>query len=321
MRIRYLKRFIFILFCITLAPSGQAGEVQQSLIMPLASRSLLLAGAHAGARLVVVGEYGHILLSDDGGGNWRQVVAPTRTTLTGVYFRGPGLGWAVGHDAVILRTEDGGEHWQKVFSAPDREQPLLDVWFRDARTGYAIGAYGYFLKSVDGGRSWVEQQLSEDDYHLNRFMAGSGDDLYIAGEAGTLYHSPDQGAHWAALSSPYEGSFFGGLLAPDGTLLVYGLRGHVYRSTDKGVNWRRVASGTDALLAGGRILADGRVVVVGSAGVVLLSKDRGRHFVLMPQGSREAYADILEGRDDLILLGEHGISHLALPAVGVAADD
>ncbi len=320
MLIRFLKFLAVSTCCLCFTPVIHAGETEQSLIMPLATESLLLAGCHAGQRLVVVGEYGHVLISDDEGRNWRQVVVPTRTTLTGVFFRGPKLGWAVGHDAVILRTEDGGEHWQKVFSAPEKEQPLLDVWFRDDKAGYAIGAYGYFLKSIDGGRSWAEQALGEDDFHLNRFIVGPGDTLYIAGEAGALYRSLDRGDHWEALSSPYEGSFFGGLLGSDEVLLVYGLRGHVFRSTDQGNNWKEVNSGVDALLAGGRVLADGRLVIVGSAGSILLSHDRGRHFVLDAQDSREAYADVLEVTGELILIGEHGISHITLPRSPGAAE-
>ena len=321
MLIRTLKSLFITTCCLCMAFMSHAEDAQQSLIMPLASKSLLLAGTRAGRRLVVVGEYGDVLLSDDDGDSWRQVVVPTRTMLTGVYFRGPELGWTVGHDAVILRTGDGGEHWEKVFSAPEKEQPLLDVWFRDDQHGYAIGAYGYFLKSSDGGRTWKEQPLSKDDYHLNRFIIGNSADIYIAGEAGTLYHSPDRGGYWETLDSPYEGSFFGGQIESDGALLVYGLRGHIFRSTDKGENWKRVASGTDALLAGGRVLSDGRSVIVGSAGTVLLSDDQGRHFALRPQASRESYSDVLEAKGALILIGEHGISRLDLPPAGVSAHD
>ena len=36
---------------------------------------------------------------------------PTRVTLTGVFMHDPHLGWAVGHDGIILGTRDGGESW------------------------------------------------------------------------------------------------------------------------------------------------------------------------------------------------------------------
>ena len=63
-----------------------------------ASRTLLLDVAHAGARLVVVGDHGHILLSDDQGKTWSQARVPTRQLLTAVFFVDEQHGWAVGHD-------------------------------------------------------------------------------------------------------------------------------------------------------------------------------------------------------------------------------
>lgn len=51
-----------------------------------ASQSLLIDAAHAGKRLVVVGDRGHILFSDDQGKTWTQARVPTRQLLTAVFF-------------------------------------------------------------------------------------------------------------------------------------------------------------------------------------------------------------------------------------------
>jgi len=93
----------------TLAPSVPAAQPGPPVTFaeraPLASRSLLLAIAPAGQRLVAVGERGHILLSDDQGQTWSQAESvPTRSLLTGVCFGNDGQGVAVGHDEVILTT-------------------------------------------------------------------------------------------------------------------------------------------------------------------------------------------------------------------------
>ena len=45
--------------------------------MPLAVKSLLLDGQVAGDHIVVVGERGHILLSEDQGRTWQQQAVPT----------------------------------------------------------------------------------------------------------------------------------------------------------------------------------------------------------------------------------------------------
>src|ERR1700712_4101634 len=111
-----------------------------------ASRSLLLDVTHAGKRVVVVGDRGHILYSDDQGKTWVQAKVPTRQLLTAVYFVDEQHGWAVGHDAQILASGDGGATWSKQFEDLKREAPLLDVWFKDLSTGIAVGAYGAVLQ-------------------------------------------------------------------------------------------------------------------------------------------------------------------------------
>ena len=51
---------------------------------PLATKAPLLAIARAGSRLVAVGDYGVVVLSDDNGTTWRQAnaVSRCRTPIT-----------------------------------------------------------------------------------------------------------------------------------------------------------------------------------------------------------------------------------------------
>jgi len=278
---------------------------------PLAPRSLLLDVAARNGRLVAVGERGHILVSRDGGGSWTQADVPTRALLTGVFMHDGQLGWAVGHDEVVVRTRDGGLTWERVYYSPEGEKPLLDVWFADARRGLAVGAYGELLATSDGGDTWEPRRVSgDDDFHLNHIVAAADGALYLAAEAGHLYRSLDGGESWEALASPYNGSFFGVLPLADGTLLAFGLRGHLYRSEDGGATWTRLETGTEATLMAGVELAGGRVVIAGLAGAVLRSADGGRSFrgeVLEDRRGRVAVV-ALEG--SLLLLGEGGSRRL-----------
>src|SRR5688572_3889489 len=126
---------------------------------PLASKALLLDIAAAGERLVVVGERGHVLFSDDRGGTWKQAEkVPTRALLTAVCFADAQRGIAVGHDEVIIVTADAGNTWEKVHYAPDAQQPLLDVWCGDGRA-IAVGAYSSYYTSEDGGRTWAPRRF------------------------------------------------------------------------------------------------------------------------------------------------------------------
>ncbi|HSP90628.1 MAG TPA: YCF48-related protein, partial [Vicinamibacterales bacterium] len=232
------------------AAAGQPGEARErAVIAPLASTSLLLDAAVRDGRVVAVGERGHILVSTDEGRSWRQADVPSRALLTAVYIHDARLGWAVGHDEVVLRTRDGGATWERVHNAPENERPLLDVWFADARNGLAVGAYGALIATRDGGDTWTRGVVhGEDDFHLNQIAAAADGTLFLAGEAGRLFRSDDKGATWQPLPSPYEGSFFGLLPRTDGSLLAFGLRGHLFRSPDGGRSWTPIATGTEETL-------------------------------------------------------------------------
>jgi photosystem II stability/assembly factor-like uncharacterized protein len=113
---------------------------EQSEQARLASHSLLLDITRANDRLVTIGERGHVLISDDNGQFWKQILVPTRSQLTAIYFLDDRHGWAVGHDAVILSTNDGGETWSLQHRDKQYDDPLLDIWFKDQNNGFAIGA-------------------------------------------------------------------------------------------------------------------------------------------------------------------------------------
>ncbi|KPX74954.1 BNR/Asp-box repeat protein [Pseudomonas amygdali pv. photiniae] len=282
-----------------------------------ASRGLLLDVAHAGARLVVVGDHGHILFSDDQGKTWSQARVPTRQLLTAVFFVDEQHGWAVGHDAQILASNDGGKSWGKQFEDLKREAPLLDVWFKDLDTGFAVGAYGALLSTVDGGQHWedVSERLdNEDQYHLNSIAQVKDAGLFIVGEAGSMFRSSDQGQTWEKLEGPYQGSLFGVIgTAQPSTLLAYGLRGNLFRSSDFGDSWQPIelkgARGpVEFGLASATLLADGSLVLVGNGGSVMRSNDDGETFEVFNRPDRISLAGVtgnLQG--NLILVGQGGV--------------
>ncbi len=322
-------------FAATPAPvtPGQAADLvdRPADLEPAAASSLLLDVARAGTRLVAVGERGHVLLSDDDGRSWRQAKSvPSRTMLTAVAFADAQLGWAVGHDEIILHSADGGETWTRQHYAPEAQQPLLDLWFADARRGIAVGAYKSRYVTTDGGATWTRQPFEpalppgakppgpDDDippeYHLNR-IAAQGERLYIAAEAGQLYRSDDAGRSWQTLPSPYSGSFFGLLPLTGDAVLAFGLRGNLFRSDDGGGSWRKLESGTTAMLTDGFPLADGRLAIVGLSGTVLISADRGESWVLAQQADRKGLSAALPaGAGRLVAVGEDGTRQIALPA-------
>jgi photosystem II stability/assembly factor-like uncharacterized protein len=130
------------------ATAGAAKEILPDAgpVGATAKRMLMIDGVNVGNRIVVVGDRGYVLYTDDAGATWNRAKAPPAPLLTAVHFADAKNGWAVGHDAVILATTDGGATWTQQFNAAAEQRPLLDVLFVDAKSGMAVGAYGAFYE-------------------------------------------------------------------------------------------------------------------------------------------------------------------------------
>lgn len=308
-----------------LAVGVSAAPPGHSWIKPKAAESVLVDIANAGNRWIVVGERGHVLVSDDAV-NWRQVRAPTRVLLTAVTFNERGLGFAVGHDATIIRTRDHGESWDRVYHEPEEQAPFLDVTLVDDERVVAVGAYGLYVESNDGGETWEPHVLepkeldtttpADDDggeefyydYHLNDIAIADDGRWYIAAEAGNAYRSDDGGETWVRLPSPYEGSFFGLLPLDRERILLFGLQGRLFHSDNAGASWTRIDTGTDAALASGLRLPGGRALIAGYAGVLLNDIEPQGTLSRVRLENRPAVSDAhLLMNGDLLTVGDQGI--------------
>lgn len=301
------------------AVDAEQTQLEYSVKAKLADKSLLLGGTAVGDKLVVVGSRGHILVSQDDGSSWTQAKVPSRVALTSVYFSDRDNGWAVGHDATIVKTTDGGLTWSRVHFAPKQEKPLLSVRFdSNGKIGYAYGAYGYVLKSMDSGKTWQEQAIGDadgepDDFHLNAVAESKDGTLYLAAEAGAAYKSTDAGATWERMYAAYEGSFFGVLPLVGDSLLMYGLQGNVFRSDDAGDSWEPIDTTSSATLNGAAVLKDGTIVIVGNEGVMLVSKTGGYTFMERNLDDRKSVSAVIPAQDGgAVLVGEKGVRKLSL---------
>jgi photosystem II stability/assembly factor-like uncharacterized protein len=240
---------------------------------------------------------------------------PTRALLTGVYMHDARLAWAVGHDAVVLRTRDGGSSWERVHHDPEAERPLLDVWFADAERGLATSAYGELLVTRDGGDSWQKRPIREgDDFHLNQLAAAKDGTLYIAAEAGHLYRSDDGGETWLALASPYAGSFFGVLPLAEGPVLAFGLRGRLFVSQDRGRSWTRIETATEATLLSALQIGPRRFVVAGMEGTLVWGEIASAPVRTEQRPDRQAIVAFAHGAEGgLLLVGEGGVRRVEVP--------
>ena len=289
-----------------------------SVIAPKATESILLdiARTGTGQRLIVVGERGHILYSDNNGEQWQQAVVPTQKMLTAVSFPSARTGYAVGHDAIILRTTDGGATWQKIYDDIEQGIPLLDVHFISNNQGMAVGAYGLALKTENGGNTWqsISKNISnQDELHLNA-IAGSSELLYLVGEQGIIFCSDDFGQSWQTLNANYNGSWFGMVEGSNKQLWLYGLRGTVHQSNNHGKTW--AASGFEARhsIFGGTLLDQKNPVLVGDAGFISV-RQQNRWFNWQLDQRQTLNAVLATNDRHLIVVGETGVKKIALETI------
>ena len=319
---------------------------------PLAARSLLLAVAPAGDRLVAVGQRGHIVVSTDGGATWSQATVPVSVDLTAVTFVDARLGFAVGHDGVILRSDDGGERWRlmldgrrlndKLVEAMERrvadqprsakmtallaeakryreqgpDKPFLDVWFADANEGWAVGAYNLIVRTVDGGRTWEPWFDRTDNPKLQNLHAirPVGGSLYVAGEAGLVLKLDPATRQFRGLAVPYSGGFFG-IADAGGAVLAFGLRGNAWRSDDGGASWTKVDSGLAASIVASARTSAGATLLADAGGRIVRSDDGGRTFVALKATPSMPLAGTTALRDDrLVVVGPRGVANATLAA-------
>ncbi|WP_435609243.1 WD40/YVTN/BNR-like repeat-containing protein [Pseudomonas knackmussii] len=334
-----------------LAAPPAAAEYVDVLDLPaqhstLALGSPLSAITRAGKRLLVVGQRGHILYSDNDGRDWQQAEVPVSSDLTAIRFAGERDGWAVGHDGVVLHSDDGGAHWTRQLDGrrigqlmldfyaanpqadnaalldqaqrmkeEGADKPFLDVWFKNAKEGFVVGAFNLILHTADGGLTWTPWNHRVDNpqsLHLTA-IAAVGEDLFIVGEQGLILKLDRQNQRFVALTSPYKGTFFG-VVGEPGLIFAYGLRGHAVRSVDGGASWSEVNTGLPVSLTAASVGGDGRLYLFSQAGQGLVSRDLGASFAPLALNERTPVSGVLASGDSLLLVGNRGLQRSALPA-------
>ncbi len=320
------------------------------------SRLLLTDAARQGSRIVAVGDRGYIVYSDNNGESWQRAKAPEGLPLlNSVYFSDANTVWAVGHDSVILKSVNQGAEWTQAYSSSKDQRPLMDIVFTDANHGFAVGAYGAFLETTDAGKTWTSRKVipaaaapkrvkapagargerggrggrdavveeddkGDEDKHLNAIIKVGENKLFVAGEAGTMLASTDAGKTWTRVSAPYKGSYFGALLADDGSVLALGLRGNVFRSADVSLKaWTQVATNTKASMMSASKMDDGRIILAGLSGSLLVSRDNGKTFSNVDSGTiKPLSAAVQATANSLVVVGETGAREVQVGAQAAA---
>jgi len=306
---------------------------------------------NAGHRLVAFGVHGVIIISDDNGQSWRQAAVPVDVTITSAAFADAQDGWAAGHDGAVLHTSDGGASWQlqldgyganqlimqaaqaavarndpspgtprammraNHFLQGGADNPFLSILAIDSRDALVFGAYRIVMKTTDGGKTWTDWSLHIGDpiSHNLYDVTNVGKDIFVAGEAGSVFRSTDGGLSFPAVTAPAPSTMFAVLPTGDGGVFVCGVAGQAFRSADAGQSWQPVNLGTQNNLVAAVTLASGAIVVGSEAGVLYISYDRAKTFSPLPDVlPMEIFGLTQAANGDVVTVGSGGV--IVVPA-------
>jgi photosystem II stability/assembly factor-like uncharacterized protein len=183
----------------------------------------------------VVGAFGSIARTTDGGKSWQPQVSKTTQQLYDVDFVDTKQGWIVGRQGLILHTADGGATWETQASGTD--QHLFSVDFVDDQYGVAVGDFGTILVTRDGGRHWESRALSQDVILYDVAMADRTHG-WIAGEVGTVLATADGGETWTKQDTGIEKTLFGIFFADAQHGWAVGIDALILHTADGGQTWQ-----------------------------------------------------------------------------------
>lgn len=157
---------------------------------------------------IVVGEFGHILKTEDGGATWQEkqaslvgeeiLSALDLPTFYGVHFASPTEGIATGLSGHIARTSDGGKLWFFDDVGPGHAStPFFQGQIFVDGSGWAVGAAGDVVRRQGMGGTWekadIGMRLHSWLREVSFFDESHG---WIVGGFGTILYTRDGGKTW-----------------------------------------------------------------------------------------------------------------------------
>ncbi|MEQ8546586.1 MAG: BspA family leucine-rich repeat surface protein, partial [Cyclobacteriaceae bacterium] len=237
-----------------------------------------------------------LLISEDGGENWRTVAAGENGTLStniqSIYAEGNNV-YVVAEGGLSIST-DGGTNWTS-----DSNQnglgggPIFSKVFVDGNNVY-VGAGSGFNISNDGGNTWRKLSTSEMGFATSSSVKGiyaDGDKIYVGvfNENGGLTVSEDGGQTWTTFSTTGENQ----LTLSNEVLSMTEHQGSVYIGVRGGIEVlvpkTKLTNVTDQSSANQITGADSRELTINN---LTLDLDQSQFSVVVTKGNCEETSDL-----------------------------
>ena len=314
----HLSVLLFVIAGYAVADEGKAASfvTLPAIQTESAQTSLLLDAVTSGERVLVVGEQGHILYSDDNGSSWTHADVPVSLAITAVAFGSPGQAWAAAHDGFLLQSTDNGASWQIKLTGIDVAR--LSVAAAEERVKFLEAALEQATPEAREDLEWAldDATFAVDDATaaieegvttplLNVWFANENDG-YAMGAYGVFLHTSDGGSTWSLdsnrLDNPDKYHLYGMTRSSAGALLVAGEAGTLFHSQDRGQTWQRPESPYQGSFFGTVAAADGSLLVYGLKGNVFRSVDDGATWSVVDTGDQRTLLGGMTRADGTIVL-------------------
>ena len=286
-----------------------------------ASGDLILDAAVDGQRILIAGEQGHILFSDDNGASWTHAQVPVSLSMTAVTFCGVNCAWVAGHDGILLRSTDRGESWQTNFTGTDIARLSADAAEATIReleaeietaSPDAIDDLEWALEDAqfafDDASAALEDGITMPllDIWFDNERNG-----FALGAYGIMLQTKDSGSTWSLISdrldNPDDFHLYGIARSAAGTLLVAGEAGTLLRSRDGGESWDRLEAPYQGSFFGIVAARDGSLITFGLRGNIFRSTDEGDTWsAVETNDERTLLGGMIRSDGTIVLVGSAG---------------
>lgn len=286
----------------------------------------------ADGSLVIVGRYGKMLRSSDGGASWQTLASGQSGPLFSVAFADARRGVAVGSRGLILETTDGGLTWARRALETDRQ--LFLVRFTGGGRGFILGEFGTLWRTEDGGATWTPLALAWEELlpelaeqfglvepHVYDLAFCGAEHGWLVGEYGLILATTDGGRTWVKQRGGglFDPHLFAVACTGPEAVVVGGQGGQLLFSADGGTTWSEESGdGRDVydLLA---LDPERSVLALGDLGTLRLSTRAGQ------PGSWQSVAGARLGQpwlgrglwmgSEVLVLGQLGVERLPLSSL------
>ena len=152
-----------------------------------------------GDDVFIIGNYGTLIHTNDGGTNWTNMDVGTTEHLRDIFFLSNSIGYICGDGATILKTTDGGMTWTNINAAMTGVNTIGKICFLNEDRGF-IGGFNFGQETFDGGLTWTYipgfEPAAGELFQIQDIQFLDENVGYLSGDVGLLYKTEDGGESW-----------------------------------------------------------------------------------------------------------------------------